>query len=533
MIVIKRALLSCHSKIGLEAFARALSVLKIELIASGGTAEFLTRQDLKVTTVESFAGISEQLDGRVKTLHPKIFAGILAKRTDPTHIRLVGTEGLIDLVVVNLYPFQEISRRPNAVLSEVIEQIDVGGVALLRAAAKNFDHVGVLCDIRQYPPVEDALQQGSGSIPESLTRQLAVEAFDLTSRYDRAIADYLSTNSSLHAESLSDLPKRAVLTLSQRESLRYGENPHQRAGWYVAHTEPVWGLGTITQLQGKELSYNNLLDTDAAFSSLLEFADPTCVIIKHTSPCGVASAPSIVEAFVRAYEADPESAFGGVIALNRPLDAATAKLIQSFFCEVIVTPSVEPDALTILAEKTALRIVTLEFPTTIPPIQEWRQLSGSWLMQDRDQKRLLPSEWKCVTHRKPSQQELSDLVFAWKAVKHVKSNGIVIACKALTWGIGQGQTSRIGSVLLAVEKAKERLREVRDKQQKEAQDFSHEPVVASDGFFPFPDGVELLAKAGLEAIVQPGGSIRDSQVIEAANRADIAMMFTGKRHFRH
>ena len=513
MAVIKRALLSCYDKTGLDVFAKALAELGAELIASGGTAEFLVRHGLRVKRVEAFAEITEQLDGRVKTLHPKIHAGILAKRDDPTHVKAVGAEGLIDLGVVNLYPFERTIQPPGVSLAEAIEQIDIGGVALLRAAAKNFVSVAVISGLTQYGPVMDALRQGKGQLSEAMSRQLAAEAFQLTSAYDTAIASYLG---SPHG---TTLPTAASLTLRQRQPLRYGENPHQQGAWYLPAATPPWGLGTLHQLQGKELSYNNLLDIDAAFRSLLEFDEPACVLIKHTSQCGLALASTLLEAYERAYACDPESAFGGIVGLNRPMtETALAERLTSTFLEVIVVPSVDTRAAAILAKKPNLRVMTLEWPARPLSQVEWRQLMGSWAAQDADIRLLEAATLKVVTKRTPTTAERADLMFAWTAAKHVTSNGIVIARGGATVGIGQGQPSRVGSVRLAIEKAGER---------------SRNAVAASDGFFPFPDSVELLAKAGVSAVIQPGGSIRDAEVIDAADTADMAMLFTGVRHFRH
>ncbi len=519
MITIKRALLSCHDKTGLEVFAKALSDLDIELVASGGTAEFLAKHGLRVKTVESFAGITEQLDGRVKTLHPKIHAGILARRDDPAHVKAIGAKGFIDLVVVNLYPFQQTVQKPGVSVSEAVEQIDIGGVALLRAAAKNFAHVAVICRPQQYAAVADALRSGKGQLPPGLAQQLAVDAFAVTSEYDTWIAGYLGWLTASQAPTNGRaLPEAATVTVRKRQSLRYGENPHQQGAWYVQETGTAWGLATLTQLQGKELSYNNLLDIDAALRCLLDFDSPTCAIIKHHSQCGLASGVSAAEAYERAYACDAESAFGGIVGLNRPVDLSTAERLATTFLEVIMAPAVEPQAAALLGKKANLRVVTLDWPAGRPPVPEWRQLLGSWVLQDPDLRTLDPGTPRVVTKRAPTDQERADLLFAWKAAKHVKSNGVVLAHGGATVGIGQGQPSRVGSVRLAIQKAGERARQA---------------VAASDGFFPFPDGVQLLAEAGVTAVVEPGGSIRDADVIAAADTAGLAMLFSGIRHFRH
>ncbi len=519
MVTVKRALLSCHDKAGLDVFAKALAGLGVELIASGGTAEFLTKQGLHVKTVEQFAGITEQLDGRVKTLHPKIHAGILARRGDSAHMASIGPDALIDLVVVNLYPFQQTVQRPGVSVTEAVEQIDIGGVALLRAAAKNFAHVAVVSQPAQYAAVAEALRRGKGQLPAALTQQLAAAAFTLTSAYDTRITGYLTRLSSA-AESGHGrtLPDAAALTIHKRQPLRYGENPHQQGAWYVQETGTTWGLGTLSQHQGKELSYNNVLDIDAAVRCLADFEEPACVMIKHNSQCGLASASTALEAYERAYACDAESAFGGIVGFNRSLDAATAQRVTETFLEVVVAPSVEPQAAARLGKKTSLRVVTLAWPASLPPAPEWRQLLGSWVLQEPNTVILGVEAPRVVTQRPPTGEERTDLLFAWKAAKHVKSNGVVIARDRATLGIGQGQPSRVGSVRLAIEKAGERARQA---------------VAASDGFFPFPDGVQLLAKAGVTAVIQPGGSVRDAEVVAAADAAHLAMLVTGIRHFRH
>ena len=513
MTVMKRALLSCSDKTGLDSFARTLSELGIELVASDGTADFLRQHGLRVKSVEEFAGMTEQLDGRVKTLHPKIHAGILARRDDPAHVQAVGPQGYIDLVVVNLYPFEQTIQRPGVSLAEAIEQIDIGGVALLRAGAKNFAHVGVVCEPQQYDAVVNALRDGHGQLPSAMSRALAIKAFSLTHAYDEQIARFLDAKTPQHGGD-----DAVSIRLRRRQGLRYGENPHQQGAWYVPAGGPAWGVGTLSQLQGKELSYNNLLDIDAAVRCLLEFDEPTCAVIKHNSQCGLASAPTIQQAYERAYACDAESAFGGIVGCNRPVDVSLAKRFTETFLEVIVAPSVEPQAIALLGKKPNLRVVTLEWPRALSAESEWRQLLGAWLQQDPDTQTIVPTSLSVVTKRAPTEHERADLLFAWKAAKHVKSNGIVIATERATVGIGQGQPSRVGSVRLAVESAGAR---------------SQHAVAASDGFFPFPDGVELLAKAGVTAVIQPGGSIRDAEVIAAADTANLAMLVTGVRHFRH
>ena len=359
-MIVKRALLSCHDKTGLEALAKGLAALGVELIASGGTAEHLAKQGVRVRSLEEFTGAREQLGGRVKTLHPKIHAGILARRDDPAHVQSVGPEGLIDLVVVNLYPFESTIQRPGVSLAEAVEQIDIGGVALLRAAAKNFAHVGALSSPDQYAEVLEALAQGKGQLPESVTRQLAIRAFQMTSGYDTRISGYLSGVNGRGDAGSGPLPETAMVRVRKRQALRYGENPHQQGAWYAPDAGSAWGIGTLKQVQGKELSYNNLLDIDAALRALVEFDEPSCVIIKHNSLCGLASAATPEQAYELAYACDAESAFGGIVGVNRPIDQGLAERLTSTFLEVIMAPSLEPQAVELFRKKANLRVVTLE-----------------------------------------------------------------------------------------------------------------------------------------------------------------------------
>ncbi len=511
MAIMTRALLSCYDKSGLEVFAKGLAALGIELVASGGTAAFLSRQNLRAKSLEEFAGISEQLDGRVKTLHPRIHAGILAKRDDPAHLDAVGPGGLIDLVVVNLYPFEATIQQSGVSLDQALEQIDIGGVALVRAAAKNFLDVAVVSDAAQYPEVLEALRQGNGAIPELLRRKLSVAAFELTSRYDAAIAAFFRRDSK---------PPSEPLTLQARKhlALRYGENPHQEAGWYVPLTQRFGGLAGARILQGKELSYNNLLDLDTAVRCLRDFEEPTCAIIKHASPCGVASASTISEAYRLACAADAESTFGGIVGSNRPLDRETALSMRQTFLEVIAAPSIPDEVKTLFADKPNLRLIECASPIRPPSNEEWKSILGGWLVQTPDVGTLEISSLRVVTKRRPTEEQLRELQFAWVVAKHVKSNAIVLTKDRVTVGIGQGQPSRVRAVRLAIQNAGARARGA---------------VLASDGFFPFPDNVELAAQAGVQAIIQPGGSVKDAEVIAAADHAGVAMMFTGLRHFRH
>ena len=513
MAGIKRALLSCHDKTGLERFAKGLVELGVELVASTGTAAFLKEHGISARSVESFAGITEQLDGRVKTLHPRIHAGILARRQAPAHVKAVGEGGLIDLVVVNLYPFEDTIQQPGATLAQAVEQIDIGGVALLRAAAKNFSDVTVISSPQQYPAVLEALTRGKGALPETMRRDLAMVAFALTSRYDRQITRYLGQSGATSATE--------PLTLQARpqQSLRYGENPHQRGGWYVPLAGGPEGLARLSQRQGKALSYNNLLDVDTAVRCLADFDRPTCVIVKHASPCGIASADSAAEACRRAYEADAESAFGGIVGVNRPLEAEAASQMTAGFLEVLLAPSIEPAALAVLAKKPNLRVLELA-PQATPAASpsDWRSVLGGWLVHDPDTAVLEEASLRVATKRRPTDEERRDLLFAWRAAKHVRSNAIVLAKDEATVGIGQGQPSRVRAVRLAIQNAGARARGA---------------ALASDGFLPFPDNVEHAAGAGVTALIQPGGALKDAEVIAAADGAGMAMLFTGIRHFRH
>ena len=505
-----RALLSTYDRTGLVDFARGLLSLGFELIASGGTARALGAEGLPVTPVEQITGFPEMLGGRVKTLHPAIHGGILARRT-PEHLAELAAHGLapIDLVVVNLYPFSQTVARPGVTLDEAVEQIDIGGVALLRAAAKNFASVWVVCDPADYPLVLQALRSGTPGV--ELRRSLARKAFRHTAIYDAAIASYLA------ADSAGAFPTELVLPFVKAQDLRYGENPHQQAALYrLAGREPAF-----RQLQGKELSYNNLLDMDAAWGLVQEFAEPAVAIIKHTNPCGCATAPSLAEAYPLALAGDPVSAFGGIIAVNRPLDAATVEAIGTLFVEVIVAPGYEPEALQRLASKRDCRVMQAlagqPWPWTL------RSLADGVLVQTPDALAEDPQRWQVVTRRAPTAEDLATLYFAWRVCKHTKSNAIVLAraegrCLTLV-GTGAGQMSRVDSVRIAVAKA--------------GAQRAQGAVLASDAFFPFADGVEEAARAGVRAIVQPGGSKRDAEVIAAADAAGVAMCFTGVRHFRH
>lgn len=506
---IQRALLSVYDKSGLIDLARVLVEHQVELIASGGTARALTAAGLPCTPVEAVTDYPEMLDGRVKTLHPAIHGGILARRT-PEHLADLAKYGLrpIDLVVCNLYPFAQTVARPDISELEAIEEIDIGGVTLLRAAAKNFESVTVVVDPVDYVTVGTYLAAGR-MVPIEVRRRLALKAFRHTAIYDAAIAGYLSQSLG-PAEAF---PAVLTLTADLVQSLRYGENPHQRAAFYRWQGTPL----TLQQLSGeKEMSYNNYVDLDAAWAMAQEFTAPTVTIIKHTNPCGLASADTLAEAFRLALAADPVSAFGSVIAVNQTLDLATVEAIGSLFVEVLAAPAFTADALHALKRKKNLRVLELQGE----PTQPWamRSVHGGLLVQTLDDTVEDPTAWQVVTQRAPNAAEWPALIFAWKVAKHVKSNAIVFATANEVVGVGAGQMSRVDSVHLAARKAGERARGA---------------AVGSDAFFPFPDGVEAAAAAGCTAVVQPGGSVRDDEVIAAANRLGLAMCFTGIRHFRH
>lgn len=497
-----KALLSVYDKSGLVDFARGLVDLGWELLASGGTARLLAENGLPVTEVADYTGSPEILGGRVKTLHPAVHGGLLARSTpeDVQQLKSLGWD-CIDLVAVNLYPFEATIAQPDVSLAEAVEQIDIGGVALIRAAAKNHERVMLVCDPGDYPAVLAGLR--TGGLDGEARRKLAVKGFRLTTHYDRAIADYLEGSRS------------ESLTLYPVHTLRYGENPHQAAVLlgYRPDEGPLGGQ----VLQGKELSYNNLLDLDAAWRAVVSFSKSSIVIVKHLSPCGIASNERQAEAFRAALASDPVSAFGGIIAANRPLEAETAAAIGSLFVECIIAPGFEPEARELLVKKKNLRLVQMP-DLEVTPTVEYRSIVRGILRQDVDLGDPDGADWRVVTERQPTEEELAALQFAWKACQHVKSNSIVFAQGEATVGIGGGQPNRVDCVRIAAQRAGEK---------------AQGAVMASDAFFPFPDSVEEAAKVGIRAIVQPGGSVRDQESIDACNRFGITMVFTGYRHFRH
>ncbi len=507
-----RALISVYDKTGVVKFAERAAKAGYELISTGGTHRTLTDGGLSVRQVAEVTGSPEILGGRVKTLHPAIHGGLLARRESPEQMTELEAHGIgtIDMVVVNLYPFVETISRAGVTLEEALENIDIGGPTMLRAAAKNFPSVAVVVDPADYDWVADKLE--NDGLTEVDRQGLAAKAFRHVSQYDAAVTGYLDGSAGKE-----HLPDQLSISLSKVSGLRYGENPHQAGALYAPSEAGLTGIAGARQLHGRELSYNNLMDADAAWRSVSDFAEPTVAVVKHNNPCGLASRESIAEAYRLAYEGDTVSAFGGIVAFNRTVDAASAQAMDAIFYEVVIAPGYEDEALEILQRKRNLRILTA-VPTPAGGAFDLRPIAGGVLVQGPDDIVEDPGEWRRVTEREPSAGEREDLAFAWKAAKHIKSNAIVLAKDRALVGMGAGQPNRVVSVHLSQRTAGEKARGA---------------VLASDAFFPFPDNIELAAEAGVTAIVQPGGSVRDEEVIAAANEAGLAMLFTGVRHFRH
>ncbi len=523
MSAIRRALISVSDKTGLEDLGRYLAGLGVEILSTGGTAKALRDAGITVKDVSEATGFPEIMDGRVKTLHPLIHGGLLARPGDKGHQKAMAEQGIepIDLLVVNLYPFEK-TAVAGAGFDDCIENIDIGGPALIRAAAKNHESVTVVVDPADYARLMDEMKSGKGATTPGFRRELAARAYGRTGAYDAAISGWF-------ARELDDLlPPRFVIGGKLKKILRYGENPHQQAAFYTDGGDRP-GVATAEQIQGKELSFNNLGDADAAFELAAEFTGgPACAIIKHANPSGVAEADSLAEAYAKALACDTESAFGGIVAVNRTLDAATAEEIAKLFCEVVIAPDADDGALKALARKKDLRVLIAGgMPDPAAAGMTVRSLSGGYLLQGRDD-RVTEAKLKVVTKRQPTDQEMSDLEFAFKVSKHVKSNAIVYAKGRATVGIGAGQMSRVNSVRIAAWKAEDAARVAGDKES-----WAKGSVVASDAFFPFADGLLAAADAGATAVIQPGGSKRDRDVIAAADDRDLAMVFTGIRHFRH
>ncbi|SET64676.1 IMP cyclohydrolase /phosphoribosylaminoimidazolecarboxamide formyltransferase [Nitrosomonas marina] len=517
---IKQALISVSDKTGVTELARTLHQSGITIISTGGTATLMQENGIPVTEVSEYTEFPEMLDGRVKTLHPKIHAGILSRRDSPDHISSMEQTGFadIELVIVNLYPFTQTIAKPDCTLDHAIENIDIGGPAMIRAAAKNYKKVTVITDPEDYSALLNELAANNGAVSAISRFKFAQKAFSHTAAYDSAISNYLTATDD--DGNRNDFPGTLNLNFNRMQFMRYGENPHQKAAFYRDLQPVPGGLASYHQLQGKALSYNNIADTDAAWECVKSFEDPACVIIKHANPCGVAVADDILTAYQRAFSTDPTSAFGGIIAFNRPLDTETTTSILKQFVEVIIAPDVTSDARTLLAQKNNIRVLTLPLDHASHQY-DLKRIGGGLLVQSPDNYQLPRDALKVVTRRMPTEQQMNDLLFAWRVAKYVKSNAIVYCSNNQTLGIGAGQMSRIDSAKIASIKARQA-----------GLDLSGS-VVASDAFFPFRDGLDIVVEAGAHAVIQPGGSIRDEEVIAAADEQDIAMVFTSVRHFRH
>jgi phosphoribosylaminoimidazolecarboxamide formyltransferase/IMP cyclohydrolase len=519
MAKIKRALISVSDKTGIVEFSQALAKYGVELLSTGGTAKLLRDAGLKVMDVSEFTGFPEMLDGRVKTLHPKVHGGLLGIRSNPEHQAKMQEHGIlpIDMVVVNLYPFEATVEKPGCTLAEAIENIDIGGPTMLRSAAKNNRDVTVLVDAADYSTTLAEMEANDGTVSEATNFKLAVKVYQHTAAYDGAISNWLGARL---GTDITQYPDTFTLQVKKAQDLRYGENPHQSAAFYVEKgiVEPC--VSNAVQLQGKELSFNNIIDLDAAIETVKEFTDkPAAVIIKHTNPCGVALGDSTLSAYMKAREADPVSAFGGIVGFNKIVDAATAQELTSTFLEAVIAPGYDEEALAIFTAKKNVRVMQVPLLGDLPRKGfDLKRVVGGLLLQGRDLGMTNAADCKVVTSRPPTASELEALDFAWRVCKHVKSNAIVFTNKDQTVGIGAGQMSRVDSSKIAVQKA---LLPVQG------------TVLASDAFFPFRDGVDAAAEAGVTAIIQPGGSVRDEEVINAANEHGIAMIFTAMRHFRH
>lgn len=519
---VQRALLSVSDKTGVLEFARFLHAKGVELLSTGGTAKLLADNQLPVKEVSAHTGFPEMMDGRVKTLHPKVHGGILGRRGQDDAIMAEHDIPRIDLIVVNLYPFEATVAKPNCSFEDAVENIDIGGPAMVRASAKNHAHVAIVVDPSDYGRIQAEMEK-DGCIQPDTRFDLAIKAFEHTSRYDGMIANYFGSRVGEASHNKpATFPRTFNIQVNKIQDLRYGENAHQQAAFYAEANAPAGSIATAKQIQGKELSYNNIADTDAALECVRQFEHtPACVIVKHANPCGVAVGSSLLEAYNRAYSTDPESAFGGIIAFNQPLDAQTAQtIVDRQFVEVIIAPGVMPDAVAVIAAKKNVRLLTVEpWQGTAAQQLEFKRVNGGLLVQTSDS--ALLDSLTVVTKLQPSETELRDLKFAWQVAKFVKSNAIVYAKDGMTIGVGAGQMSRVNSARIAAIKAEHAGLVVAGS------------VMASDAFFPFRDGIDNAAAAGIKAVIQPGGSMRDQEVIDAANEHGMAMVFTGMRHFRH
>src|SRR5690554_5464494 len=518
---VRRALISVSDKTGIVDFARGLSEHGVELLSTGGTFRLLQESGIAVTEVSEHTGFPEIMDGRVKTLHPKIHGGILGRRGQDDAVMAEHDIAPIDMVVVNLYPFAQTVAKPDCTLGDAIENIDIGGPTMVRACAKNHAHTTIVVDAGDYARVLGEIAAQDGAVSDATRFDLAVKAFEHTAGYDAAIADYLGQRVPGGEDGF---PRTYNLQFEKKQAMRYGENPHQNAAFYVEADASEPSVATAVQLNGKALSFNNVADTDAAFECVKAFSEPACVIVKHANPCGVAVGKDLHQAYDLAFKTDPTSAFGGIIAFNRKLDALTARtLVDRQFAEVIIAPGIDASAQEIIASKKNLRLLDASefWPGERNQALNFKRVTGGLLVQDRDLGAVSLDELKVVTDRAPTEQELVDLAFAWKVAKYVKSNAIVYAKDGRTIGVGAGQMSRVYSAKIAGIKAADENLEVKGS------------VMSSDAFFPFRDGIDAAAAAGITAVIQPGGSMRDDEVIQAANEAGIAMVFTGMRHFLH
>tara|TARA_R110001592_G_scaffold127070_1_gene338600 strand:- start:13075 stop:14652 length:1578 start_codon:yes stop_codon:yes gene_type:complete len=518
-VQVKRALISVSDKTGIVEFATALNDMGVEILSTGGTYKLLKDNNLPAIEVSDYTGFPEMMDGRVKTLHPKIHGGILGRRGKDDQVMTDHAIQAIDMVVVNLYPFEQTVANPDCSLEDAIENIDIGGPTMVRAAAKNHPFVNIVVNAKDYAEVLTEMRANNAATSLATRFNLAIKAYEHTAAYDGAIANYFGRQV---PGGNADFPRTYNIQMTQAQTLRYGENPHQKSAFYIEKNCPVDSISGAKQIQGKELSFNNIADTDAALETVKLFEQPACVIVKHANPCGVAQSDSIQTAYDLAYATDPESSFGGIIAFNRPLDAQTAQnIVDRQFVEVIIAPSISEEAKAVISSKQNIRLLESGAFQKSSSSLDYKRVNGGLLIQDRDLELVCTSDLKVVTERKPTPTEIEDLLFAWKVAKMVKSNAIVYAKDAQTVGIGAGQMSRVNSARIAVIKAEHAGLAVEGS------------VMASDAFFPFRDGIDNAAKAGVNCVIQPGGSMRDQEVIDAANEHGLAMVFTGQRHFRH
>ena len=515
-----KALISVSDKTGVVEFAKGLVALGWEILSTSGTMKLLKESGVPVTSVSDVTGFPEICDGRVKTLHPKIHGALLARRDIPEHMKELKDNDIetIDLVCVNLYPFRETIAKPDVTMEDAVEHIDIGGPSMLRSAAKNWESVTVVCNPADYETVLSEIKAGGNTTRETRLK-LSAKAYTHTAEYDMAISTYMRAQ--------AGLPEKLFLEYDLKQELRYGENPHQEAKFFASTVKEPFSLATAEQLNGKELSYNNIQDANATLNIAREFDEPFCVGVKHMNPCGSATGKTIAEAWKKAYEADKTSIFGGIVAANREIDLETAQMLKPIFLEIVMAPSFAPDALELLCTKKNLRVLKVDMSKDNTVRKQYVSMNGGMLVQDRDINTKPVAADQCVTELKPTVDQLADMEFAWKIVKHVKSNAIVVAKGGMTYGVGAGQMNRIGSAEIALKQALNTLKE-------EGKDIMTEGLVlASDGFFPFDDCVALAAEYGIKAIVQPGGSIRDEDSIKLANEKGITMLFTGERHFKH